>query len=355
MKRPTRRTYNLQVYHEASEWFVEFRTGAPDPSARSAFLAWLKESPAHMAAYLEVTASWNQSGAVDVALVPKKEALIAAARTDPEVIVAYPVARGPDEPYPAAAEPRGWRRAACAHLACAACLVLGLGIALFSWQAHGTLYWTGTGEQRSVMLPDGSRLTLNSRTRVRVRFAADERDVDLLAGEALFCVAKDPARPFVVRTDSARVRAVGTEFDVYRKPAATVVTVVEGRVTVSPGPANAWPSASAKADSLSAGEQLTVALKVVQHAPRVNVAAATSWTQHRLMFAGTPLSEVAAELNRYNERQIVIAADDLAQLEIDGVFFSTNPDTLLQFLAQRADVQVTNTGTQIIVAHRQLR
>jgi len=88
------------------------------------------------------------------------------------------------------------------------------------------------GEQRSIALADGSIIDLNARSRIRVRLSKDERDVELLQGQALFHVAKDNSRPFVVRSDTTVVRAVGTEFDVYRKKNGTVITVLEGRVVV---------------------------------------------------------------------------------------------------------------------------
>src|SRR5205823_2531257 len=86
--------------------------------------------------------------------------------------------------------------------------------------------------ERSIALPDGSLIELNARSSVRVRFTSNERAVELFEGQALFRVAKDPARPFIVSSDGKRVRAVGTQFDVYRKKASTTVTVLEGRVTV---------------------------------------------------------------------------------------------------------------------------
>ncbi len=78
-------------------------------------------------------------------------------------------------------------------------------------------YATGIGEQRSIVLADGSTVDLNSRSKIRIRFSSERRGVELIEGQALFKVAKDHARPFVVDSDGTRVRAVGTQFDVYRK------------------------------------------------------------------------------------------------------------------------------------------
>jgi transmembrane sensor len=128
--------------------------------------------------------------------------------------------------------------------------------ALFLWIARDTArsYSTGIGEQRTIQLMDGSTVELNARSKVEVRLTERRRDVALIEGQALFHVAKDKLRPFVVRAGEAEVRAVGTEFDVYKKQAETVVTVVEGRVETYPGS----DGAAAAAILLSAGEQLTV-------------------------------------------------------------------------------------------------
>ncbi len=94
------------------------------------------------------------------------------------------------------------------------------------------VYQTDVGELRSVRLEDGSRVMLDTRSRIRVSFSATARDVELLEGQAHFDVAKNPARPFRVRTAFAEVVAVGTSFDVAAQPARTTVTLIEGRVNV---------------------------------------------------------------------------------------------------------------------------
>jgi transmembrane sensor len=96
------------------------------------------------------------------------------------------------------------------------------------------VYATTLGEQRSLALNDGSTVQLNSLSKIRIRYSQYERTVDLVEGQALFHVAKDSTRPFIVYSGQTRVRAVGTQFDVYRKADGIVVTVVEGRVAVLP-------------------------------------------------------------------------------------------------------------------------
>src|SRR5262249_55544737 len=138
----------------------------------------------------------------------------------------------------------------------------------------------------------------------------------------LFHVAKNPARPFIVRSGVTTVRAVGTEFDVYRKASGTTVTVLEGEVAVVPhadsgevGDVNAGSAEPAPAAAeaplatilVSAGEQVTVTGGEVEKRPKADTTAATAWTQQRLIFDATPLEDVAAEFNRYNVKRLVIA------------------------------------------------
>jgi transmembrane sensor len=242
---------------------------------------------------------------------------------------------------------------AASVVVCAATALLWLG------QRDIQTYSTRVGEHQFITLRDGSMLNLNSRSRVRVHYAARERSVDLLEGQALFSVAKDPSRPFVVYSGGTQVKAVGTEFDVYRKASGTVVTVIEGRVAVVAAPEAPVSRQQQGATShvpatqmLSAGEQLTVQPNVAPRLMTVDVSNAVNWTQGRLVFASTPLQEVVEEFNRYNDQQIAIADATLEPFEIDGVFSSTDATALIQFLRSRQDIEVTEVDGKIVLRRR---
>jgi transmembrane sensor len=217
-------------------------------------------------------------------------------------------------------------------------------------------------------LADGSTVELNSRSKVRVRYSERERALDLLEGQALFRVAKDPSRPFIVTADSTRVRAVGTQFDVNKRREGTVVTVVEGQVSVLTNVSDArvdpvtvemsmprLPDASGAGSArepapgilLAAGEQITVSDKSAEEITRPDVARALAWTQRQLVFEAATLSEVADEFNRHNQRQLVVQDPELYDFHISGVFASTDPEALLQFLRERAGVRVVETDAAI--------
>jgi transmembrane sensor len=339
------------VVAEASEWFIDFRAGDVDDEARLRFIEWLRRSPDHIQAYLEVSGVWSElpssdpEGRFDIA------ALIARARNEPDVIPLSPVnPRLP--PAPPAAEPRAlrrlWRRPV---LAAAALALLASITALLLWidSDAARSYSTGIGEQRTIQLLDGSTVELNARSRVKVRLTDRRRDVALIEGQALFRVAKDKQRPFVVQAGDAQVRAVGTEFDVYKKQAETVVTVVEGRVETYSGASGA----DAAAIMLSAGEQLTVVPHTVTKPTRADTAAATAWVQKRLIFEETPLNEVAEEFNRYNRRPLAIDDAELQTLKISGVYSSTDPASLINFLRSQNSINVIETENQVRVVRRE--
>src|ERR1700690_3318238 len=231
---------NRQIVDEASEWFVEFRVGDVDAAARERFDEWLRSSPEHIRAYIEIARTYVEMPNPHGTKPLDVEALIAYARSG-ENIVPFDVGSSPSQEPRALAQPneqqgraatytRSPRRRFLAVAASALMVVLAGGV---WWQsARYPLYSTDIGERRSITLADGSTVDLNARSKLRVEFSKHERRVELLDGQALFQVAKDKNRPFIVASGEATVRAVGTQFDVYRKDSGTTVTVLEGRVAV---------------------------------------------------------------------------------------------------------------------------
>lgn len=375
---------NQQIYQEASEWFVECRAGDLEAKTRQAFDSWLRKSPEHLKAYLELSAIWNDGPSLDPDGRLDPDTLIAEALADRDDVIDLSAARsGMDTPN---APPEGttaaaleaatpplhqayrrfrWRSVA----AIAASLVIAGVAALFYVRtSQAPNYATEIGEQRSLTLTDGSTVELNSRSKIVVRYTSQGRNVELLQGQALFRVAKDANRPFIVKTGATLVRAVGTEFDVYQKRDGTVVTVVEGRVAILTG--HALPEPRAQTDEndkpqqtnlefsavpkgqvgnilVAAGEQLTVTPKLISIAEHPNIATATAWTQRQLVFESAALSDVADEFNRYNDRQLIVADPRLGTFHVSGVFSSTDPASLIRFLRARPELKITETESQI--------
>jgi transmembrane sensor len=391
MDRRVRSKLNTQIYEEACEWFVECRGGSLDEVTRRELDRWLRKSPEHLSAYLEIAALWNEGPLLDPTNKWDTDTLIAQVVRDSENVIALSCA-SPDEVSPGMpvqgvpTAPPGHKRRALLTLA-ASIVAISLALGWLLWLQKGApTYTTAIGEQRSIVLSDGSTVALNSRSGIKIRFSKHERTVELIQGQALFHVAKDSARPFTVSADGTRVRAVGTQFDVYRKYSGTVITVVEGRVAVlahvapaaatvelqsppvasdevarrpsgavsSPdliGPARE-PLSGRHTLFLVAGEQLIVTAKAYQKTDHPNIAGATAWTQRQLVFDSASLSDVAAEFNRYNTRRLVIEDPNLYDFHISGVFSSADPDALIRFLRERPGVRVTETESEIRIAKK---
>jgi len=359
---------NTQIYEEASAWFVECLSGDLDDVGRREFDRWLRKSPEHVRAYLEIAAIWTEGPSMDPTRRWDADSLIAQARKDRDNVVALGATdavpkhegRVPLPQAVASAEPRRSSSPRRYFAVAASVAVLGIG-GSWVWLAYSSPeYATTVGEQRSIELADGSTVSMNSKSRIRVRYSKGERAIDLLEGQALFHVAKDQTRPFMVSADGTRVRAVGTQFDVYEKHKGTTVTVLEGQVAVlapSASVSAAGSNVPQRADAaplvailLSTGEQLTVTPKVAQKSDHPNIAAATAWTQRQIIFESATLSEVAEEFNRYNQRQLVIEDPQLYNFHISGMFSSTDPDSLIRFLRERPDVRVTETDSEIRIS-----
>jgi len=376
---------NQQVLEEASAWFVTFRSQDTDGSAGRDFHEWLKRSPEHIRAYLEIAAIYADIPAPEQGRTPLE--LIERAKSTPDLnVIALNIdpvdAQSSPWPRPGVqAAPNIGRRRFATQVMLAASILVCAFVGAWSYLGRNT-YDTGIGEQRSITLQDGSIVELNARSKVRIVFDERQRDVELLEGQALFRVAKDHSRPFVVHAGTASVRAVGTQFDVNRTSKVTTVTVLEGRVavlsatsapeqaagavtgpTVPGSPVGASPADSRRpvpaGDVLTkpterggevflvSGEQMTVTPTEARKADRPNVAAATAWTQHLLVFDDTALSDVLEEFSRHTTRRIVVDSPELASLKISGQYTSTNPDSLLRFLSLQEGVVVSEVNAEI--------
>src|SRR5690606_2011811 len=168
---------------------------------------------------------------------------------------------------------------------------------------RGQSYSTRLGEVKVTPLADGSVMTLNTASRVVVTFSDTQRSIRLLEGEALFDVARDAARPFVVAAGEARVRAVGTSFMVRRLGDAPVqVLVREGIVEVSRNAGNATPgpvrvAANTRAVESSSSVTPVAAMPVEPAVIRRELA----WREGRIAFQGETLGQAAAQFSRYSE------------------------------------------------------
>jgi transmembrane sensor len=328
---------------EAIEWLITFSENQVDAQVRQRFNEWLRTSPEHVSMYLRIAAFWQDADRIEPEHRRDIERLVSEARAESNVHVFAPGA-APDR---GADRPMRWLRR---RTAVAAALLLGIVTITVLWSTlfRTPTFTTNIGELRTITLEDGSVVTLNADSRMRVSFTRTRRLIELTDGQALFRVAKDPARPFIVQSNDARVTAVGTEFDVNDKGSGTVVTVLEGRVSVAgSAPEPASPTRLATPMLVSAGEQAIVApARTTKHREShpANVAA---WTTGLLVFDSEPLREVARAFNRQSARQLVIADPELRELRISGVFPAAAVEPMAEFLRARFGVQVIETDAAI--------
>lgn len=220
-----------------------------------------------------------------------------------------------------------------------------IAIAPAASMRSGTLtHVTHKGELRTVRLPDGSKVTLNTDSELRVAFSPQRRAVHLLRGQALFEIAHDAARPFVVEAADRNVTALGTVFEVRLDPGRMEVTLVEGKVRVNPRTASGITAAST---ILKPGEEFVVERGAAQRVERVDVGTKLRWREGFVEFADVPLGEAVAEINRYSERAVTISDRALAAERISGVFRTGDSDRFAAIVGELLPIEVQSHPDRI--------
>mgnify|MGYP005993273889 FL=1 len=290
------------IYEEAALWVARLSSTDATEADRKAFEAWRAADPAHAEAFAEMEA-WRRT-----------------------------MKRAPD--------PR--RRGLPKGLAALAAVVglAGLLSDPLGWiDRMRADAWTDRGGIETTTLPDGSRVDLNTDTALALRFTAGERGVALLRGEAVFDVVPDAARPFVVRGNGVRARAVGTRFFV-RVDGAAPVGVAEGRVDVA---------TEAGQTQLRAGE---VAVRGADDRPVArssDVARAIAWREGTLAVSGEPLSGVLAELERYRRGRILLVDSALGSRRFSGTLDLRDTDAALDVLAAAMGLRLTRLTPLLVL------
>lgn len=311
---------------EAAAWYAKLSAQRVSNADVAAFFAW-RENSLNDAAYTRIEAL--TTGVRALADDPRLQAIAEAAARRP---------RGMGARLRGLGQGRG-ARAAGFGAALAAAAVIG---AVLFGQAGQQTYRTQIGERRAISLADGSTVELNTNSQVRVRLSKSQRSLILDKGQAMFVVAHDAGRPFVVTAGDTAVRAIGTRFEVYRADHAVRVTLAEGRVQVSQaGKASAQDAARPAPVILTAGQRVDVVSAAPVRPVAVDVAAATGWTNGRLTFKDVPLAEAVAEVNRYSRRQVVLGPGAPAGERVNGEFDAGDTETFARGMAALLDLKST--------------
>lgn len=307
-------------------------------------------------AYLEISKSDNLLEALSTQ--GGKDELAAMAPELLNLIKEYEgsIVTGHEEPY-RFARLYGWVATLAASI-----LILTISTVLFF--QHGstaTLYETKIGDNETIMLKDGSIITLNTDTRISVALSDSERRIFLEHGEAYFDVAKDKTRPFTVLVGNDIVRAVGTAFNIKHRAEVTNVTVTEGIVEVKNNPDT--PTSKHSLDgtgpiSLNVGKSLTID----QAGTRTNITLApinlenkTSWRKGMLHFKSERLGIIVREIQYYAHKEIILASDQVSDIIVGGSFNTKNVTSFLKGLERTFPIQVIERDSVIIISYKQKR
>ncbi|WP_417451932.1 FecR family protein [Kordiimonas sp.] len=344
------------VMEEASKWLARERAGDMTDIEQQELETLLEQNEAFAIAYLDLL---RADKAFDSVAGKHGGELLAAMAPDLSALLEQ------KEETPAAPRPWwlpsprsfGWGAAVAASLMA----LLIVSISFFDSGPMSSSYETRVGESRTIMLKDGSVITLNTDTRLSVALAAEERRILLEKGEAYFDVSKDKARPFVVVVGNEVVRAVGTEFNVRRRADVTNVMVTEGVVEVKKNvPASAQGDVSELLPvpvSLTVGSDLTVDQDGVRTTTlsTEELAQRTSWRRGMLHFKAERLDTVVREIQYYVDKEVIIASDDVADLMVGGSINTQNVASFLKGLEVNFPVSVIERDSVIIISFKDKR
>ncbi|RAR80991.1 FecR family protein [Paracidovorax anthurii] len=330
-----------RLHQEATQWFVRRRDAGWRTEDERAFQAWLGTDPRHAPAYERCGAQWTE-------LDGMPGDLLARLRRD---LDGEP-RRGAEPPRAADGSRRrflAWPAMSAATVAAAAVVACG---GYMAWQhflaqpLSAQAYRTERGQQRSVQLADGSRLRLDTATRLEVTFYRGRREARLLDGQAEFEVQPDKDRPFQVLAGPLQATVVGTRFSVRYTPEigpGASVAVEEGKVRVT-GSGAAGAARGGRPEPvllLTAGQQAEVdsegTLGPLAAVPAGGIA---PWRERRVSFVDTPLAEALAELERYRDTGLRVRDPRVAALRLSGTFDPMDPGGLRRALPRVLPVRL---------------
>ncbi len=309
-KANTEREPNIEK--KAIEWLA--RLQAPDLTAEQerAFFEWLEADEKHQKAYIEAESLWQRG-----------EVIAQAANVSGNQDKATSV-------FSRAQYFEGWRVAAA--------IFLVVVVSVSYWQlqpapkqAQWQSFATAIGEQNSWLLEDGSEVTLNTQSKIRIDFNSNVRAVYLDQGEAFFKVTHKPSHPFDVVTKAGRIRVLGTQFSVYQADKQTLVTVLEGKVGLDTKGSS--PEQYTADATVAANQQLSFERAQKQLSPKkINANSELAWLKSQLIYRGESLQTVIDELNRYYPMQIQLDDSQLATQKVIAVIQLAELETTLATL-----------------------
>jgi transmembrane sensor len=332
-------THAAEIEERAATWLARRDAGLKG-GEEAEFAAWLASDARHRAAYLRLSLAWQRSARLS-RLRPEGEPIDADLLAPPRAPSLWKSWRRPWRPLSLGAS-------------------LAAVMALMAWWVVGPgatrTYRTEIGELSRVVLKDGSAVTLNTDSELRVHFTNERRQVDLVRGEAQFQVAHDTQLPFEVAAAGRIVRAVGTAFDVRLGEGQSVeVMVTEGRVSLvgasDQGPSGAGAPAlttlAAGESAVANGDQVSV-----RRIAATEVSRRLAWESGELSFQGETLSQAVAEFNRYNRRKLKVEDPSIEGLAIGGNFQALDVESFVAALDRSFGIHSRTTSDRTVILER---
>ncbi|WP_197524497.1 FecR family protein [Novosphingobium resinovorum] len=304
-------------------YLLDAQAAPEDTALRERIEAWLDETPEHRQAWTQARKAWAVLGDVE-----------RAQRAPSSTATVLPFT-------PRARSQPTYRRVMASLGALAASVALALAISPSLLLRLSADYATGTGQLRDVQLPDGTRVTLGARSAIDVDLTGNERRVRLVAGEAWFDVARDPAHPFVVASGRTETRVLGTAFEVRSSREQTQVGVARGHVRVS---------ASGNSEDLLPGDRVLVDnASGAMREDKVPVASLAGWRDGYLFAENATVGEVVEEMRRYDKGWIVLADKALAARRITGLYDARRPAAALAAIVEPAGGSITRVTPYLTI------
>ena len=323
---------------DAAVWVARLHGPNRTKEVEAGLRRWLADDPQHPIAFEMLTETWEKSARLR--------------RSPIEQVASW--------------EAVGFRlKFSYAAVAIAATAVVAVIGTLF--YLHTDVIATGIGEFRALTLQDGTRVFMDSSTRLSVHYEKAQRQVRLESGEAFFEVANNPRRPFIVRASGHLIRDLGTEFDVRSDAQGLAVTLVEGKVTVSLisavpdgsalhdasgslSPPALLPPEQLRAVALSAGERLTFTATGVSRIDHPSLGIVTAWERGQVVLDNTSLPDAVAEMNRYSQQKIVLENAAASGIRVSGVFQAGDSQNFAAAVARTYHMTASQQGDAIVLA-----
>ena len=318
------------VEEAAATWLERRDRGCWTKQDQAELDDWLAASPTHMVAYWRLDSAWGYADRLAALGSPASYESEAAVPNRKPIL-------------------RKWVGAAAVIVFAS---VAGIAGAIYELRAKEVTYTTAVGGHKIIALADGSKIELDTDTVLRTAVSSDRRIAWLDRGEAFFQIVHDASRPFIVFAGTRRVTDLGTSFVIRRDTERLEVAVVDGRVWFDAANGHAANNDHAQSVLLAQGDTAVAAqgaLSIVKK-PAQQLLSELGWRHGVLIFKNIPLADAAAEFNRYNREQLVVADRSAGHMLIGATFRTSDVELFARVTRAVLGLRVEKRGQEIVIS-----